>query len=120
MAKIRRPPKGIWKVGDVATFGGVIGRVVATDPGLGGWPLIWITTDPQVDYGVGRSGQNFKGQVVRFDLEGKFQSWHKDPLLFFVRRPKKSELAKMTARVDVGVNDPTVTMPLPSAEENAK
>lgn len=102
MAKIRRPPKGIWKVGDIATFGGVVGRVVAADKALGGWPLIWVTTDPAVNYGTNRAGQKLPGQCVRFDLEGKFQSWHVDPLLFFVRRPKKSELAEMQMKGPTG------------------
>lgn len=88
--RIRKPPKGIWQLGDIASFGGVIGRIVVMDMNSG-WPLFWVSTDPDVQYGAGR-----KGMLVKFDLAGKFQSWHKEPLLSFVRRPTKKELATLT------------------------
>jgi hypothetical protein len=93
MTKMKRPPKGKWKIGDVATFGGVVGRVVACDPALGGWPLLWVTTEPGQNYGGDR-----KGMLVRFDMEGKFLSWHREPLLSFVRRPTQEELDSMTVK----------------------
>lgn len=100
MAKIKRPPKGKWKVGDVATFGGVIGRVIAIDPQLGGYPMMWVTTEPGMDY-----GKNKRGMVVKFDLDGKFQSWHRDPLLTFVRRPTKKEMKDLVATITVQVEE---------------
>ena len=89
---MRKPPKGKWKVGDVATFGGLFGRVIALRSHQPGYPLCWVTTEPNDHY-----PDNKAGMLVRFDLSGKFMSWHIEPLLSFVRRATKVELEQLAA-----------------------
>lgn len=90
---MRKPPKGKWKIGDVATFGGLFGRVIALKSHVPGYPMCWVTTEPNDHY-----PDNKAGMMVRFDLSGKFMSWHRDPLLYFVRRATKKELAQLEAK----------------------
>lgn len=75
-----------FQVGDIVSFGGCEGTVTEIN-----------TVDPSYPYPI---RCNFLVSEMTFMLDGKVSLWHTEPLLKFIRRPKK----KVKKTRDVWIN----------------